>query len=78
MGKVRMAKSNLDVSRVVGVVEHAGIEYSQYHQGAGEDATLDLMRILQDVPKTSLVLIDEVEASSPIRVRNGGFTFFSG
>ncbi len=61
--RVRMAKSNMHPSKVVGVVEQSGIEYSQYHQGAGEDATLDLMRILQDVPPTSLVLIDEIEAS---------------
>ena len=61
--KVRLAKSNADPNKVVGVVEQGGIEYSQYHQGAGEDATLDLMRILQDVPNTSLILIDEIEAS---------------
>lgn len=62
-GGVRIAASNLDPSKLVGVVEFGGIEYSQYHQGAGEDATLDLMQILQDVPDTSLVIIDEIEAS---------------
>ena len=38
-------------------------EISQYHQGAGEDATLDLMRVLQEIPNYSLLIIDEVEAS---------------
>ncbi|WP_035602684.1 ATP-binding protein [Haloferula sp. BvORR071] len=61
--KVRVATSDAGKNKSVGVVEQGGVEYSQYHQGAGEDATLDLMRILQDAPQTSLVIIDEIEAS---------------
>jgi hypothetical protein len=41
--------------------EHGQI--SQFHQGAGEDALLDLMRILQTIPDTALLIIDEVDAS---------------
>jgi predicted ATPase len=47
----------------VGVVESGGTIYSNYHQGAGEDATADLVALLQEVPRYSLVVIDEVEAS---------------
>jgi len=47
----------------VGIVSHGGTTYSNFHQGAGEDATTDLMALLQDAPRNSLVLIDEVEAS---------------
>lgn len=61
--EAKFAKSNLDKTREVGVVQLHGIEYSQFHQGAGEDATLDLMLVLQNVQNTSLILIDEVEAS---------------
>jgi predicted ATPase len=60
---VRLAHSNLDATRIVGVVRFGGQQYSQFHQGAGEDATLDLIQILKDIPDTSLVIIDEVEAS---------------
>jgi len=59
----KMAKSNLDVFRPVGVVEIGKLRYSQFHQGAGEDATLDLLSLLQNVGDNSLILIDEVEAS---------------
>lgn len=38
-------------------------EVSQFHQGAGEDATLDLFKLLQAIPDQSLLIIDEVEAS---------------
>ena len=47
----------------IGVVTSGGKTYSNYHQGAGEDATTDLMALLQEAPRNSLVLIDEVEAS---------------
>jgi predicted ATPase len=53
-----------DVSQhSVGVFKRSFGEFSQYHQGAGEDATLDLFRILETIPATSLLIIDEVEAS---------------
>lgn len=58
----RFAKS--DVSKhAVGLFKRSFGEFSQYHQGAGEDATLDLFRILETIPQTSLLIIDEVEAS---------------
>jgi predicted ATPase len=47
----------------VGVLGHEGKIYSNFHQGAGEDATTDLVALLYDVPRNSLVIIDEVESS---------------
>lgn len=61
--KARFATSDVDVKRQVGLLEREWGELSQFHQGAGEDATLDLFRTLQGLPDNSLLLIDEVEAS---------------
>jgi len=61
--EAKFSISDIDRKREVGVVSLSGTEISQFHQGAGEDATLDLLSILQDIPDTSLVIIDEVEAS---------------
>ncbi|WP_395683331.1 AAA family ATPase [Dokdonella sp.] len=61
--KARFATSDVDKKRSVGVLEREWGELSQFHQGAGEDATLDLFRTLQGLPENSLLLIDEVEAS---------------
>jgi predicted ATP-dependent endonuclease of OLD family len=47
----------------VGLLQREWGEVSQFHQGAGEDATLDLFRTLQNVPQNALLVIDEVEAS---------------
>ncbi|GAB3003443.1 bacteriophage protein [Amycolatopsis acidiphila] len=47
----------------VGVLERNNMTYSNYHQGAGEDTTADLVAMLQELPRNSLVVIDEVEAS---------------
>lgn len=47
----------------VGIVASSGTIYSNFHQGAGEDATTDLVALLQEAPRHSLVIIDEVEAS---------------
>lgn len=53
-----------DVSpRTVGVMKREFGEFSQYHQGAGEDATLDLFQVFENLPDYSLLIIDEVEAS---------------
>ena len=52
-----------DTKRQVGLLEREWGELSQFHQGAGEDATLDLFRVLQGLPSHSLLIIDEVEAS---------------
>ena len=59
----RFAVSDVDPRREVGLLEREWGEVSQFHQGAGEDATLDLFRILQGIPSQSLLIIDEVEAS---------------
>lgn len=61
--RARFAFSDADKKRDVGLLEREFGEISQFHQGAGEDATLDLFRILQQVPQYSLIIIDEVEAS---------------
>ncbi len=61
--KARFATSDVDNKRQVGLLEREWGELSQFHQGAGEDATLDLFRTLQGIPENSLLLIDEVEAS---------------
>ncbi|AXQ31764.1 ATP-binding protein [Solimonas sp. K1W22B-7] len=61
--KARFATSDVDAKRQVGLLEREWGELSQFHQGAGEDATLDLFRTLQGVPQYSLLIIDEVEAS---------------
>lgn len=61
--KARFATSNVDAKRQVGLLEREWGELSQFHQGAGEDSTLDLFRTLQGIPDNSLLLIDEVEAS---------------
>jgi predicted ATPase len=61
--KARFATSDVDKKRPVGLLEREWGELSQFHQGAGEDATLDLFRTLQGLPENSLLLIDEVEAS---------------
>lgn len=47
----------------VGVVTRDGTTYSNFHQGAGEDSTMDLVALLQQSPDHSLVVIDELEAS---------------
>jgi predicted ATPase len=59
----RFVTSDVDNKRVVGLLTREFGEISQFHQGAGEDATLDLMRSVQGIPDTSIILIDEVEAS---------------
>jgi predicted ATPase len=61
--KARFATSDVDNKRPVGLLEREWGELSQFHQGAGEDSTLDLFRTLQGLPENSLLLIDEVEAS---------------
>ncbi len=61
--QARMAEADIDPGRRVGIVRLGGHDFSQFHQGAGEDATLDLMTLFQNVPQHALVLIDEVEAS---------------
>ncbi len=59
----RFATTDLDKKKEVGLLTRGFGEISQFHQGAGEDSTLDLIRSLQLIPPTSLVIIDELEAS---------------
>jgi len=59
----RFAVSNVDSHREVGLLGSNIGEISQFHQGAGEDATLDLFQVVQNIPDYTLLIIDEVEAS---------------
>lgn len=59
----RFAAPDVNAKRAVGLLTRDFGEISQFHQGAGEDTTLDLIRALQHVPKNALIIIDEVEAS---------------
>lgn len=59
----RFAVSDVDENREVGLLEREWGELSQFHQGAGEDATLDFFRVIQGIPNYSLLIIDELEAS---------------
>jgi predicted ATPase len=47
----------------IGVLSTGAGAYSNFHQGAGEDATADLVALLRAAPRNSLIIIDEVEAS---------------
>ncbi len=60
---ISLSTTKIDATRQVGVVTLYNKRISQFHQGAGEDATLDLLVSLQSVKNNSLILIDEVEAS---------------
>jgi predicted ATPase len=53
--------SDADSKRWVPVVSLSGAKYSGYHQGAGEVILATLLR--NEIPKYSLVLIDELETS---------------
>ena len=57
----KKATSSIDKTREVTVLTRDGKDYSGFHQGAGEMTIAEL--VSQEVPKTSLVLIDEVETS---------------
>ena len=47
----------------IGLISREGNEISQFHQGAGDDALLNLMLLLQTMPDQALLILDEVEAS---------------
>jgi predicted ATPase len=57
----RMAVTFDDRNRPVPIIQQDEMTYSGFHQGAGETTILELVET--DVPKYSLVLIDEVESS---------------
>ncbi|MFD0567947.1 ATP-dependent endonuclease [Kitasatospora saccharophila] len=50
-------------NKQVGVLDTGNGTYSNFHQGAGEDATADLVDLLRLAPRNSLIIIDEVESS---------------
>lgn len=57
----KMAFTSGDANRSVPVITQHGSTYSGFHQGAGETTIAELLGV--DIPKYSLVLIDEVESS---------------
>ncbi len=59
----RFVGTNVNTSREVGLLTKGDGEISQFHQGAGEDTILDMMKLFQDIPNQSLLVIDEVENS---------------
>lgn len=59
----RFASTDKDTKKEVGLLKRKFGEFSQFHQGTGEGATLDLFKTLQRIPNNSLLIIDEVEAS---------------
>ncbi|MEV0649779.1 AAA family ATPase [Phytomonospora sp. NPDC050363] len=50
-------------NKAVGVLSTGSGDYSNFHQGAGEDAMADLVAAIKSTPNNSLVIIDEVETS---------------
>jgi hypothetical protein len=59
---VRMALTNIDTHRQIPVVRpRTGVNYSGFHQGAGEIMVAELMQV--EPQPYSLLLIDEIESS---------------
>lgn len=58
---VKMATSQADATREVPVISSQGAVFSGFHQGAGETTLVELLT--KDLPRHSLVLIDEIESS---------------
>lgn len=59
--KAKMGITDVSAEREVPVVEVNGVSYSGFHQGAGETTIVELLST--DIPKYSIVVIDEVETS---------------
>lgn len=59
--KAKMGLTNISTEREVPVVEVNGISYSGFHQGAGETTIVELLST--EIPKYSIVVIDEIETS---------------
>ncbi|MCH9276154.1 AAA family ATPase [Bifidobacterium amazonense] len=59
----RFIATDVNENREVGLLNTDGHEFSQFHQGAGEDEMLDMFKLLQEIPAFSLLIIDEVENS---------------
>jgi len=60
-GSAKMVLTSGDTSRRVPVMSQGGSTFSGFHQGAGETTIAELLQA--DIPKYSLVLIDEIESS---------------
>ncbi|WP_329859354.1 ATP-dependent nuclease [Stenotrophomonas hibiscicola] len=56
-----ISRTNADSKRKVPVLKQGTVEYSGFHQGAGELAAAELLA--QTFPKYGLILIDEIETS---------------
>jgi len=63
----KLAKTNVDKRRAVPVLGHHKVEFSGFNQGQGEITMTELLQ--RDIPKYSLVLIDEIESSLHPRVQ---------
>lgn len=63
----KMALTDTDSRRPVPVLSQQGTAYSCFHQGAGETTVAELLEL--DLPKYSLLLIDEIESSLHPRVQ---------
>lgn len=57
----KMALSDVDDERTIPVLQRNRADYSGYHQGQGETTITELIQA--DLPKYSLILIDEIESS---------------
>lgn len=56
-----MSLTDFDKTRSVPVISHRGVRYSGFHGGAGETTMLEFIE--SEMPRNSLVVIDEVETS---------------
>lgn len=68
------ARIDENEGKQVGVLTQAGVKFSNFHQGAGEDTVLDLVALLNTIPQNSLVIIDEIEASLHPQAQRGLMT----
>ena len=59
----RFTATDFDSNKEIGLLSKGDREISQFHQGAGEDTIFDTIRLIQDMPNQSLLVIDEVENS---------------